>query len=182
MKININKIIKDSYANGPGKRYTIWVQGCSIRCDGCRNLDTWSFKKNEEIEIDEIVEDIKKSNIDGITITGGEPLDQYLEILDLIKKSFSFTSIFLTTGYEYKDIEKKYKDILEYIDILISGPFKKDREITKFDYKGSENQEVRFLTERAKEVEKKGTKKMEIRISLKDFKTTTTGFMVPETK
>jgi len=71
--LRINRIIKDSKVNGPGKRYTIWVQGCSIHCNGCSNTDTWNPEQGTEFKIKDLVEDIQQQKIDGITLTGGEP-------------------------------------------------------------------------------------------------------------
>jgi anaerobic ribonucleoside-triphosphate reductase activating protein len=88
--MQINHVMRSSVVNGPGKRYTIWVQGCSIHCKGCINPDTWDQKAGTKIDIDTLVQDIQSLNgsIDGITLTGGEPLDQIDGLLQFLPKVF----------------------------------------------------------------------------------------------
>ncbi|MBE3087154.1 MAG: 4Fe-4S cluster-binding domain-containing protein [Bacteroidetes bacterium] len=145
-KLRINYVLSESVANGPGRRYTIWVQGCSIHCPGCLNVDTWDFDKGYEKDVDELVEEIKKTKgIDGVTITGGEPLDQIGAVYKLCAKLHKFTSVFLTTGYHLYQIQKDYFKIIKVLDIICFGPFDKDQ-LCKGEWKGSKNQEVIFLT------------------------------------
>jgi anaerobic ribonucleoside-triphosphate reductase activating protein len=126
----------------------IWVQGCSIHCDGCSNVDTWDFKGGEVWAVDDLVKDIlSQDNLDGVTITGGEPLDQAPAVTELCKKLINHTSIFLTTGYALKDLI--CGEILDYIDILCTGPFEKDK-ICSGQWKGSFNQVLSYLTERGR--------------------------------
>jgi anaerobic ribonucleoside-triphosphate reductase activating protein len=149
--MQINRILTNNKVNGPGSRYIIWVQGCSIHCDGCGNTDTWDFSKGEKLETQQIVSDIEKYTVDGITLTGGEPLDQYDEVLNFLKIVFPKYNIFLTSGYTFEQIQKDKSEILEYIDILVSGPFKKDLLDSTSEWRGSTNQIVHYLTERSKQ-------------------------------
>jgi anaerobic ribonucleoside-triphosphate reductase activating protein len=151
-KLRINHIGRALHAQGPGVRYTIWTQGCSIRCPGCSNTDTWDFNGGAEHPVDELVQDIlKMKGLDGITITGGEPLDQYEAVLDLCEKLFDKISIFLTTGYD--SIKRDQFRILEVTDILCIGPFEAEN-ICKNDWKGSSNQRVAYLTARGRDQKK----------------------------
>lgn len=177
MKLNINGVMKDSAANGPGKRYTIWTQGCSIHCKDCSNKGTWDFEDNELIEIDDLVKDIKSQSIDGISISGGEPLDQYEAMLEFCKAVFKDYSIFLISGYLLEKIKKEKSEILNYVDIITTGPFIKSLEIKTFQYGGSTNQVTSFLTERGKNQEKLGSRKAEIYIDKKTGNRIYTGFM-----
>jgi anaerobic ribonucleoside-triphosphate reductase activating protein len=148
MRIKINHIIPKSEAQGPGVRYTIWVQGCSIRCPECSNKDTWSFSGGKDIEVNDLVSEILATEgLDGITITGGEPFDQYPAVYKLCSMLFGKISIFITTGYVFDKLPPM--GIMKYIDILCSGPFEADK-ICSGEWKGSSNQEVRFLTELGK--------------------------------
>ena len=182
--MKINKIIESSQSNGPGKRFTIWVQGCSIRCPNCINPDTWDFDAGEVKTVEQLIEQIKKTDVEGITITGGEPLNQYNEVWALCKKLFNVFNnytIFLTTGYEYEKI--KHEDILNYIDILVSGPYINGLYSDKLLWRGSSNQEIHYLTVRGKEAFEKyknNIVKAEIFISKKSDNILTTGFSIPE--
>jgi anaerobic ribonucleoside-triphosphate reductase activating protein len=146
--LQINHIEKKLHAQGPGIRYTIWTQGCSIRCPGCSNTDTWSFNRGFKYSTDSLVKEILDiDGLDGITITGGEPLDQYDAVLGLCESLFNKICIFLTTGYEF--IRREHFDIISFLDILCLGPFQADN-ICKDGWRGSSNQRVVFLTDRGK--------------------------------
>ena len=156
MNLRLNYELPQSKSNGPGTRYTIWVQGCSIHCPGCMNFDTWDPTKGYKLSVDELVEKIDKTpNIDGITITGGEPLDQCEPVYELCLKLFKKIPIFLTTGYTFSQVRNQNKlKILKVLDILCLGPFDKDQ-VCRGYWKGSLNQEIIFLTPTGKKQLKK---------------------------
>lgn len=152
MNLRLNYEVPLSKANGPGTRYTVWVQGCSIHCPGCMNVDTWDPNKGYEISVDDLVEKIKDvPGIDGVTITGGEPLDQLEPVYELCSKLREFTSVFLTTGYYLYQIQRMELNIVKVLDIICFGPFEKDK-LCKGQWKGSSNQEVMFLTSRGRDL------------------------------
>ena len=179
--MRVNKIINDSKVNGPGKRYTIWVQGCSIQCKGCSNTDTWDFDKGKEISPKKLVEDLEKEKVDGITITGGEPLDQYKKVIKFLKLVFSSYDIFLTTGYTLKEIEQSaLKEILDYTDILVTGRFNEALIDETNTWRGSLNQRISFLTKRSKKFEKYIPKHgVEIKIDKRTGNRIYSGFNIP---
>lgn len=146
--LRINNTLRCSKANGPGLRYTIWVQGCSIRCPGCTNTHTWDFEGGKNISDDEIIDAITSNpNLDGVTITGGEPLDQFHDTMRLCEKLSLLTSVFVTTGYTMEQIVKKgYFGIMGVTDILCSGPYIKGKECYG-EWRGSSNQVLYFLSE-----------------------------------
>jgi anaerobic ribonucleoside-triphosphate reductase activating protein len=150
--LNVHHIEQKLYAQGPGIRYTIWVQGCSIHCQKCYNTQTWDFNNGVAYDTQDLAEDILNTQgIDGITITGGEPLDQFDATLDLCEKLFGKICIFLTTGYD--TLKPEYFRILEVLDIICLGPFE-FLKICKDGWRGSSNQRVKFLTNIGKKQEK----------------------------
>jgi anaerobic ribonucleoside-triphosphate reductase activating protein len=150
--IKVNYIGKKLHAQGPGTRYTIWTQGCSIHCPGCSNKDTWDFNKGTEYDIKVLAEDILSTNgIDGVTITGGEPLDQFDAVYELCHCIFKEKSIFLTTGYSTLNLERA--KIITVLDMLCCGPFELDKKCND-GWRGSSNQDVVYLTERGKKQDK----------------------------
>ena len=92
LKGNIHSIETFSTVDGPGIRFVIFMQGCSLKCKYCHNRDTWSLKTNKNISADEIINEINryknyiKFSNGGITVSGGEPLLQADFILCLFKK------------------------------------------------------------------------------------------------
>ena len=177
MKLNVNYILENSKVQGPGNRLAIWVQGCSIHCIGCKNVDTWPIEKRTLISVNDLIEQVKKSESTGLTITGGEPLDQLEAVLELTKGIFDFKDIFLCSGYTFESIKKdsEKKEILSSIDIICSGPFD-HLKVCQSEWKGSSNQEVIYLTERGKTLLNLPIYKREIRINKKTGNMLVTGF------
>ncbi len=153
-KIKINRIIKQTRAEGFGVRYCIWVQGCSIRCPDCKNQHMWSFTDGEEVETKQVIQDIKsQTDIEGITLLGGEPLDQREAVADILKaaKEANLSTI-VFTGYIYEDLvhgqDENTECILAHTDLLIDGPFKGNEKDFSRPWVGSNNQRYLFLSDR----------------------------------
>lgn len=127
MILNIHSVLKSSFVNGPGKRAVIWTQGCSLNCKGCFNPDTHPFDK-KPVDAKELAIKLSRLDMDGITISGGEPLDQSESILAFIEeyKKNSKGTILLFTGYHFKEIEKDYNklNVIRTVDAVLAGRYK----------------------------------------------------------
>ena len=141
--MNVAKIVHDSRIYGPGARTVIWFQGCSIKCEGCINPDLIPFIKRVELSINELIGQIKET---GVTLLGGEPLDQ-LEILDfMLELKQKNIRIEIFTGYEWKDLtEYHHKVISETCQFAVLGPFDKNKVNTSLYLRGSENQDIKVF-------------------------------------
>lgn len=150
--MNIAHIEEYSFIYGPGCRSVIWTQGCSIRCPGCWNKHLWDFTPNKEIPIDALAAHILKQRafIEGITILGGEPFDQYTELFHLCKiLADEKLSLIVYSGYKKQQlIDKGYAPIFQCIDVLISGPYIESLRSTELGLIGSSNQCYDFFTAR----------------------------------
>ena len=107
--------------DGPGVRYVVFMQGCNFRCSYCHNPDTFEFAGGSEQSVEELVEDICKYKryIQGVTISGGEPLlqiDFLIELFERLKQEGLTTCIDTNGGIFNKDDEK----LLIKIDKLLS--------------------------------------------------------------
>ena len=152
MVINIHSLIKNSGVNGPGDRFVIWTQGCRKGCKNCYNPETWSHYKNNLITIEEIIEEIKISSATGVTISGGDPLEQPMEIFSLLEKISLLDlkdGVIVFTGYTLEEIKKdqQLEKCLKYIDVLIDGRYIDEKRISS-GLAGSSNQEFYFLTDK----------------------------------
>jgi len=143
--IKLNRIQYPVESLGFGKRFGIWVQGCSIHCDGCISKDLWPFDKGRKIPVKALVEIICQmgSSIDGISISGGEPFDQYSSLMAFCSylKALNGPPVQVFSGYRLDEIDTKYPDktYTECIDGLIDGPY--ISHLNKGDFwRGSENQ------------------------------------------
>jgi len=152
MVINIHSLIKNSRVNGPGSRFVIWTQGCRKGCKNCYNPETWSHYKNNLITIEEIIEEIRNSSATGVTISGGDPLEQPMEIFSLLEKISVLDlkdGVIVFTGYTLEEIKKdpQLEKCLKYIDVLIDGLYV-DEKRSSSGLAGSSNQEFYFLTDK----------------------------------
>lgn len=149
--MNIANIQTQSNIYGPGTRFVIWVQGCSLRCPGCWNRQMWDSTPKVLYSIEELLEQINNtSDIEGLTILGGEPFEQYEEVLDLcFGVQHLGLSIMLFTGYEMEELkDRSQTEILEIVDILITGRYDKNLRTTQHQWIGSTNQTIHFLSDR----------------------------------
>ena len=140
----------DSIVDGEGIRTVIWTQGCAHKCPGCHNPGTHSFEEGYLLDIKEVKEMIDDlEGQDGITFSGGDPLYQVEECLELAKyiKSKKL-NIWCYTGFTYETLikmsEKKpsIKEFLKTIDILIDGPFVLEKKSLDCPFRGSTNQRI----------------------------------------
>lgn len=147
-----------SKVNGPGLRFVLWTQGCSKGCKNCFNPLTWSNEKNKIFTNDNLLELIKNfEDIDGITITGGDPFEQEYELLELLfsLRSFNFKKgIIVYTGFTIDEINENpiRRKCLDYLDILIDGRYEEENKISS-GLKGSSNQNVFYFSDKVKEEE-----------------------------
>jgi anaerobic ribonucleoside-triphosphate reductase activating protein len=138
---------------GPGTRSVIWFHGCPRRCPGCI-ADTMNETAEYETVSPQQLTDwvLRNENIDGITISGGDPFFQPAnELADFLArvKEKSHLSLLCYTGYTLDELQydgEKQK-VLPYIDVLIDGQYVQEQD-TGQRWRGSENQRFHFLTER----------------------------------
>lgn len=150
-----------SMREGPGIRYVIWVQGCSLKCKGCFNPHFWSQHGGSSRDIDSLLHEviaarIKFPEIEGVTFLGGEPFEQPEALADLSQKLKKLDfSIMVFSGYtlaELKDEKSSHYEsrlnFLNSIDLLVDGRYQQDNVDIDRPWVGSKNQEFHFLTER----------------------------------
>ena len=134
-----------SKVNGPGNRFVLWTQGCSKGCSECFNPETWSTNIYKELSPTQIFELIKNFEVDGVTISGGDPLEQEDELLELLMLLSSMRlrkGVILFSGFTRAEISSNFirEQCLKYIDVLVDGRYEKNLKID-FSLRGSSNQE-----------------------------------------
>lgn len=147
--INCTKVL------GPGKRFVIWFQGCRKRCPNCINPDGQKADGGSFVSVEDLFSEIiEEKDIQGVTISGGEPFLQFDQLRKLVEKIREKTKldIMLYSGYTLEELCeqlgcKTIKLFLQNIDIFIDGEY-----IEKLDtgsmYRGSDNQNIYFFTEK----------------------------------
>lgn len=145
-------------ANGPGVRVSLFVSGCTHRCKNCFNQEAWDFQYGEPFTqqtMDQIVDFMRPNFVKGLTLLGGEPFDPrnqsaIVDLLRRIKQDLPQKSIWAFTGYLLdRDIlpgklgdPAITREYLEYLDVLVDGPFIEEQKNLSLRFRGSENQRI----------------------------------------
>lgn len=146
--LNYHNITKDDMLNGEGIRVVLWVAGCNHRCPGCQNPQTWDIDSGipfDDTAKLELFAELEKDYIDGITLSGGDPLhpdnlQSTTELLKEIKERYPNKTVWVYTGYTYEQIQTI--EPLRYIDVLVDGPYIESLRDLSLEYRGSSNQRV----------------------------------------
>ena len=146
--------------NGPGFRMTIWVSGCTHNCYACQNKHTHAYGKGHSLYdtvsergalIDEILYTLELYGevVTGVTISGGDPLDQSdtalgeLKVLvETIKSEFPGKSIWLYTGCTWEDLSKEQMGVARLCDVVVDGKFDFYKKDVTLPFRGSSNQRL----------------------------------------
>ena len=138
---------KCDLANGPGARVSLFVSGCSLHCKGCFSPSSWNKEYGQQYTEQfqqQLLLDLDNKWIDGLSILGGDPLEDYnydtvLNLCKLVKQKCPEKSIWLWTGRPQKKVSEM--SICQYVDVIVSEPYIESK---KCDgrYFGSGNQKV----------------------------------------
>ena len=152
--LNIYNYIESTKTLGAFNRFALWTQGCSFSCLGCMTPDSQSFEGGKKVSVHMLVNIILETpNIEGITISGGEPFLQAEPLFRLIKsvREKRDFGVIVYTGYTLKQLKEKNDAstslLLENIDILIDGLYD-DKLNDGVSLRGSSNQNIYQLTQR----------------------------------
>lgn len=151
--MNVARILYPVNVLGPGNRIGIWLVGCNRACSGCSNPELWEQKPEYEIPVSRLIELIHsisdRHQVDGFTISGGEPMLQAGELLELIKNlSDISTDVLVYTGFSIEDLkastDPSVKTLLNYIAVLIDGAYVEELNDNS-RLRGSSNQCIHIL-------------------------------------
>ena len=152
--MNYAEIKKVDIANGPGVRVSLFVSGCRNHCKGCFNPETWDFDYGRPFTRateDEIIEALRPSWIQGLSILGGEPTEEenaavLIPFLKRVRAVLPDKDIWLYSGYTYEALRDK--EILTLVDVLVDGPFLLELKDAGLAFRGSRNQRIIDLREK----------------------------------
>lgn len=155
--INIAGYVEESIVDGEGIRFALFTQGCNHNCLGCHNPETHPFCGGSTISDDIVLQAIKENPlIDGLTLSGGDPLFQASNLLNLARKcNLEGINIWLYTGFVFDEFIKFIKgeqcdkrinadmiELLHLVDIVVDGPFILSQRSLQERFKGSLNQRI----------------------------------------
>ena len=166
--MQIDRILYPITSLGPGERLVIWTIGCSKRCYNCANPELWEKQPANDVDVNQLFELIKNAvkgkKIDGITITGGDPLEQIPELVKLLPLLHEITDdILVYTGYTVAEIsdllsgdgdtvatDSDWVTLKKYITVLIDGSYIDLQNDNQCVLRGSTNQNLIYFDESKK--------------------------------
>lgn len=133
--------------DGLGYRLSVYFSGCIHKCEGCHNPSSWNCNNGYDFSDDvqnKVINELNNNPLlDGITLTGGDPLfhDDIVKFAKRVKEE-THKTIWVYTGYTYESIPDRVKDILNYVDVMVDGKFDKNLYKPGLKFKGSTNQRI----------------------------------------
>ncbi|MBA3465479.1 MAG: radical SAM protein [Deltaproteobacteria bacterium] len=166
MNARIHAIEPRSRANGPGSRFVVWMQGCSLGCAGCFNPTTHDAGAGREVAVADIAAQLAAANVDGLSLSGGEPLQQPAAAAALLDAARALgLSTLAFSGYTIDEIRALPggSEVLARLDVLVDGRYRSSERLAT-GLRGSENQRIHLLTRRYSLTDVEATPVAEIRI------------------
>lgn len=170
-------------AEGPGKRWAVWFQGCTIRCPGCCNPHLFSSDGGSTRTLDSLTSEIAKAksdhSIEGITLLGGEPTEQLEAATGLATyaRGLGLTVLAFTGKYLEQLLgDEASRGFLEQVDILVDGPYDQSKPEKTRRWIGSENQRIHLLTAKSAIPDPRWEMPNTIEISIRQGKVLVNGF------
>ncbi|KAB0576337.1 anaerobic ribonucleoside-triphosphate reductase activating protein [Fusobacterium naviforme] len=166
--MNYGQVFYADMANGIGCRISLFVSGCTHHCAECFNQETWDFQYGlpfDRAAEDDIIENLKPSYIDGLSLLGGEPMELSNQavlrpFLERVKRESPHSTVWIYSGYTWEELNDETNRrchssdtaaILEMTDILVDGEFDRTKKDLSLRFRGSSNQRVIDVQESLKQ-------------------------------
>jgi anaerobic ribonucleoside-triphosphate reductase activating protein len=153
-RLHVAQIVPRTEAEGPGRRFALWLKGCPLRCPGCCNPEMLPFEGGRALDVEDLTGQVLRAEgVEGITLLGGEPLAQAAGAAALSRRvRQAGRSVMVFSGFTLEEIHARNDpaalELLAETDILVDGPYLRDQPETRRRWIGSANQRIHFLTGR----------------------------------
>lgn len=153
MTLRISRLLSPVTVLGPGRRVGIWVQGCTLACPGCASADTWDTRGGRSVSVEACAQELidmlnADISLSGLSITGGEPVQQGASIarlVELVRSAHPETDVLLFTGYALTAARREAAILLDHVDAVVAGPYRRGSGFGG-PLVGSANQQLHILT------------------------------------
>ena len=141
-------LVQDSIVDGPGFRFSCFVQGCPHGCPGCHNPESHDPTGGREMTVEEVAAELLKNPMtDGLTLSGGEPFAQAADCLRLAQTAHAHgLNVWSYSGWTFEHLRDhgsgEQKALLSELDVLVDGPFVLAERTLQLPWRGSRNQRV----------------------------------------
>lgn len=183
--LSIAQIVPCTEAEGPGRRFALWFQGCPLRCPGCCNPEMLPFTGGQAVALSDVVAQVRqaaeRSGIEGITLLGGEPMAHAAGAAPLARTVRGLgLSVMVFSGYTLAEIRSSpdphVAELLAHTDLLVDGPYLRDQPEPHRRWIGSVNQQIHFLTDRYHPDDSCWQRPNTLELRLRDGELTVNGF------
>lgn len=138
-------IVEGTSVDGPGLRTSVYFSGCTHKCPGCHNPESWDMVNGKDVSIDSILKIIAENDFN-VTFSGGDPFMQINNLIILAKriKEELNKNIWCYTGYTLEQIidNPRFRELLNYIDVVVDGRYEKEKRDISLLFRGSSNQRI----------------------------------------
>ena len=154
MQLRVAQTVADTEAEGPGRRFALWVQGCTLACPGCCNPEMFAARGGELLETALLAERILGTpGIEGLSVLGGEPFQQAGAVAELCAAvRAAGLSVMVYSGYTLAELRALPGPgpaaLLAETDLLVDGRYRRELPEPRRRWLGSSNQRLHFLTSR----------------------------------
>jgi anaerobic ribonucleoside-triphosphate reductase activating protein len=152
--LSVAQIVPATEAEGPGLRFALWFQGCPLRCAGCCNPEMLPFEGGKPTLLSEVLRQLDAAGgVEGITLLGGEPTAHAAGAAALAREARARKlSVMAFSGFTVEELRARHDPdidaLLAHTDILVDGPYDRERPDHERRWIGSTNQRIHFLTDR----------------------------------
>jgi anaerobic ribonucleoside-triphosphate reductase activating protein len=183
--LQVAQIVPYTEAEGPGRRFALWFQGCPLRCPGCCNPEMLPFEGGRAIPLGVLVAQIEEAalshGVEGITLLGGEPLAHAAGAAALARAMRQRgLTVMVFSGHTLEEARRlpdpAVAELLGLTDILVDGPYLRDQPETRRRWIGSANQRIHFLTDRYRDDDPRWLLPNTLEIRLRGPELTVNGF------
>lgn len=155
MVLRVAQIVPQTEAEGPGRRFALWVQGCALKCPGCCNPEMFGFDGGREESVEGVVEKVLRTpGIEGVSFLGGEPSSQAAALGEIARRvREAGLSVMVYSGHTLAELNAMGEDVaalLAATDLLVDGRYDREKPEPKGGRRwiGSSNQVMHFFTDR----------------------------------
>lgn len=186
-RLAIAQIVDCTEAEGPGRRFAVWVQGCPLRCVGCCNPEFLPVAGGEDVCVEHLIEQLahaqRNCNLEGLTLLGGEPFAQAAGCTAVAQAAHELDlSVMVFSGFTLAELRRQEREddrvraLLAATDILVDGPYDHTQPESRRRWIGSRNQQVHFLTDRCDPGDPRWEQPNTLELRLIDGQLTVNGF------
>ena len=145
-RLSILQVVSETTVDGPGFRTALYAAGCGHACPGCHNPESWDIRHGHWMDTEELLQVVLDDPFSDVTFTGGDPFFQaegFAELAAAIRRESS-KSIWCYTGYTFEAVCRHpvFLPLLQRVDVLVDGPFRRELRDESLRFRGSSNQRL----------------------------------------